>query len=104
MRTVNCRNQVFEGPAARGCGLIGPASSTRSTRAKRASRSSFHEAATTRGPTASPTIGHVLQRRSHLPTREVECVCLQPPSVNQRRQEGSVELNRPNLNKTAQSQ
>src|SRR6185312_10507805 len=40
-----------------GCGLIGPASSTRSTRAKWASSSSFHEAATTRGPTASPTIG-----------------------------------------------
>ena len=49
-------------------------------------------------------VGHVLQRRSHLPTREVERVCLRPPSVNERRQEVSVELNRPNLNKTAQSQ
>ena len=30
-------------------------------------------------------VGHVLQRRSHLPTREVERVCLRPPSVNERR-------------------
>ena len=49
-------------------------------------------------------VGHVLQRRSHLPTREVERVCLRPPSVHERRQEGSVELNKPTLDKTAQSQ
>ena len=35
---------------------------------------------------------------------EVERVFLRPPSVNERRQEGSVKLNRPNLDKTAQSQ
>ena len=31
-------------------------------------------------------VGHVLQRRSHLPTPEVEHVSLRPPSVNERRQ------------------
>ena len=45
IRTANCSNQVLEGPAARGCGMIGPASSTRCTRAKWSSRSFFHEEA-----------------------------------------------------------
>ena len=46
-------------------------------------------------------VGHVLQRKSHLPIREVERVCLRPPSVNERRQEGSVKLNKHTLDKTA---
>jgi hypothetical protein len=49
-------------------------------------------------------VGHVLKRRSNLPTREVERVCLRPLSINESRQEGSVELYRPTLDKTAQSQ
>ena len=57
IRTANCSNQVLEGPVARGCGMIGPASSTSCTRAKRSSRSFFHEEGTTRGPIAAPTIG-----------------------------------------------
>ena len=110
IRTTNCSNQVLEGPAARGCGMIGPASSTCCTRAKRSSRSSFHEEGTTHGPTAplhdreTEQVGHVLQRRSHLSARKVERVCLRPPSVDERRQEGSVELKKPTLHKTAQSQ
>ena len=87
--TANCSNQVLEGSAARGCGMISPASSTRCTRAKLSSRSFFHEE------------GHVLQRRSHLSARKVERVCLRPPSIDERRQEGSVELKKPTLHKTA---
>src|SRR6266508_6325763 len=37
-------------------------------------------------------VGDVLQGRSHLPAWEVERVRLWPPSVNERGQEGPVEL------------